>query len=462
MNKCDSLCIFEEISRVPRPSGREDKIVEYLVNFAKCYNLDYVVDNRNVIIYKKSSIKGNKKTIILQGHTDMVCEKNINNKINFDTDSIELVYDGDIISANGTTLGADNGFGISVILHILKSDNLKHPNIEAVFTCEEETTMGGAKSLDYSKLKGKTILSLDGTEEKKLETASAGMVVASISKSYKKHNKVLNGYKVSISNLKGGHSGGDIHLNRSNANKLLVRLLKKLRYPAISKIEGGDKDNAIPHSANVSFVYEDYKTLKKHVTDLKNYIIKNNKDDSNVVISIKKQRIKGIYSKKDSRNVVKLLDEIKNGVLVTNEYFFPLTSQNLAKIRENEGVDIKISLRSSVVEYESKYISELKDICSKYGCEFIINSSAPFFEEKKDSRIVSLCKKTYKELYNEDIESGPVHAGLEGGVFASNIPGVDICVMASNLYDIHSTTERASISSLQRVEKWVEKILEEF
>lgn len=462
MNKCDSLCIFEDISRVPRPSGKEDKIVDYLVDFAAKYKLNYVVKDRNVIIYKNSTIKGNDKTIILQGHTDMVCEKGIHSKMDFDNDPIELIYDGDFVMANNTTLGADNGFGIAVILHILKSKDLKHPNIEAVFTCEEETTMGGAKSLDYSLLKGKTILSLDGTEEKELETASAGMVVATIHKDFKKVNKVVTGYKVSISNLKGGHSGGDIHLGRSNANKLLVRLLKRLKYPAIASIEGGDKDNAIPHSASVSIVYEDFKSLKKYVNELKEYVIKNNKDDGNVDIHIKKVRLKKTYTKKDSKNITKLLCDIKNGVLEVNESSFPVTSQNLAKIREIDGVDIKVSLRSSITKYEKVYIKELKEICSKYGCSFTINSSAPFFEEKKKSHIVELCKKTYKELYGEDIKSGPVHAGLEGGVFAQNIKGVDICVMAADLYDIHSITERASISSLSRVEKWVEKILEEF
>ena len=462
MNKCDSLKIFEEIAGVPRPSGKEEKIVSYLVDFATKYNLKYVVQDRNVIIYKDGTIKGNDKTIILQGHTDMVCEKGINSKINFEKDPIELIYDGDMLRANNTTLGADNGVGVALILHILKSKDLKHPNIEAVFTCEEETTMYGAKSLDYSLLKGKTVLSLDGTEEKELETASAGMVVATVHKDYKKVNKVVTGYKVSISNLKGGHSGGDIHLGRSNANKLLVRLLKKLRYPSIASIEGGDKDNAIPHSASVSIVYDDYKSLKKCVNELKKYVIDNNEDDKNVVISVKKVRIKKVYTKKDSRNIVKMLHDIENGVLEVNESQFPVTSQNLAKIREIDGIDIKVSLRSSIVEYETKYIDELKKLCDKCDYIFTINSSAPFFEEKKNSYIVDLCKSTYKKLYGEDIRSNPVHAGLEGGVFAQNIKDVDICVMAADLYDIHAITECASVSSIARVEKWLEKILEEF
>lgn len=463
MHKCDSLNIFEELSRIPRPSGKEEKVVEYLVEFARKYGLEYkLCGTNNVIIYKNSTIKGNKKTIIMQGHIDMVCEKEITSSIDFDNDPIELIYEGDFVRANGTTLGSDNGFGVAVILHVLKSKDLKHPNIEAVFTSEEETTMGGAKSLDYSLLKGRTILSIDGSEEKKLETASAGMVVVDIDKAIKRRKYDGYGYKVSISNLKGGHSGCDVHLSRSNANKLMVKLLKSLKYPVICDINGGDKNNAIPHSCSVTIIYDDLKLLKEKVKALKEYVIKNNKDDENIVINTKKVRVVSVLTRKDSKNVVKLLDCVKNGVLESNCNHFPVTSQNLAKIVLNESLHIVVSLRSSSIKFENEYVDLLEDSVKRYDATMVISSRAPFFEEKEDSYIVDVCKRTYKELYGEDIESGPVHAGLEGGVFAKYIKDVDICVMAAELYDIHSTTERASVSSLQRVEKWVEKILEEY
>ena len=462
MGKCDSLVIFEELSRIPRPSGKEERVVEYLINFANKYGLKYkLCGNNNVIIYKKGNVKGD-KTVILQGHTDMVCEKEVTSSIDFDKDPIELIYEGDYVRANGTTLGSDNGFGIAVILHILKSKDLKHPNIEAVFTAEEETTMGGALTLDYSLLSGKTLISIDGSEEKKLETASAGMVVMNIDKDIKFKKYDGYGYKVTISNLKGGHSGCDIHLNRSNANKLMVKLLKKLKYPVIGELSGGDKSNAIPHTCSATILFDDIKLLKEEVEKLRKYTIKNNKDDENIVISIKKVKLKRVLTKKDSKNVLKLLDCIKNGVLESNNSKFPLTSQNLAKITLINKLSIVVSLRSSVVKYENDYINVLEDTVKRYDANMLIHSKAPFFEEKKDSYIVGICKDTYKELYGEDIESGPVHAGLEGGVFAQNIKDIDICVMAAELHDIHSTTERASISSLERVEKWVERILEKY
>jgi dipeptidase D len=270
------------------------------------------------------------------------------------------------------------------------------------------------------------------------------------------------GYRVSISNLKGGHSGCDIALSRSNANKLLVRLLRSLKYPVICDIYGGDKSNAIPHSSSVTILFDDVKLLKEKANDLRKHVIKNSKDDDTVVINVKKVRVKSSLTKKDSENVIKLLRDIKNGVLESNCNHFPLTSQNLAKIALNDDLYICVSLRSSIVKYEDDYVQLLNDVASKYNACVKITSKAPFFEERKDSYLVDVCKKTYKELYGVDITSGPVHAGLEGGVFAQNIKNADICVMAVELMDIHSTTEKASISSLERVENWVEKILEEY
>ena len=463
MYKSDSLCIFEELAGIPRPSGKEEKIVKYLIDFAKEHGLEYkLCGTNNVIIYKKSTIKGNDKTIIMQGHIDMVCEKEVTSNIDFDNDPIELVYEGDYVRANGTTLGSDNGFGVAIILHILKSKDLKHPNIEAVFTAEEETTMNGAMTIDYSLLSSSTILSLDGSEERHLETASAGMVVMDITKDVKRRKCDCYGYNVAISKLKGGHSGGDIHLNRGNANKLLVKLLTSLKYPVISELSGGDKSNAIPHSASATILYDDVKVLREKIDKLEKYIVKNNKDDENVKITVKKVRVKSALTKKCSENVVKLLRDIKNGVLESNCNQFVLTSQNLAKMALNDKLYICVSLRSSIVKYEEDYMEILRSIISKYNSNLVITSKAPFFEEKKDSYLVEVCKRTYKELYGEIVTSGPVHAGLEGGVFAQHIKDADICVMAVELHDIHSTTEKASVSSLARVEKWVEKILEEY
>ena len=242
----NTLKYFKEISAVPRPSGKEEKIKNYLINFAKEHNLEYFFDDTHNVIIKKNSNRDNcDKTLILQAHTDMVCEKNEDTVINFDTDPILLDEDEKNIFAKGTTLGADNGIGLSMILSILNDEKLNIPNLEAVFTTQEETTMNGALNLDFSLIKGEHLLSLDGTDEGKIEASCAGMVVAKLTKKHKTLREKTTTLRLGIKGLKGGHSGLEINTKRLNSIKLLFKFLKTIKDVQLVSITGGGKSNAI-------------------------------------------------------------------------------------------------------------------------------------------------------------------------------------------------------------------------
>lgn len=463
MSDCIALNFFNKITKLPRPSGKEKIIVQYLIDFAKKHELRYEVCGANNLIIYKPATNGKNSTIILQSHLDMVCEKDIDTEIDFDTESIETIIDGDFIKANGTTLGADNGVGVAIILSILQNKNLKHCNIEALFTTQEETTMEGARTVDYSLLNGKAILSLDGTNELCIDSASAGMTVLSIEKDLTVINNPEPKMLITMSGLKGGHSGEDIDKNRSNAIKVMTAFLKTFRATLVCTFNGGNKDNAIPRDCKVLTCHNNLYRLNQSIERFNKEVKENNIDDSEFTIKHEIVEYPTSYSFEDNAMLLNLLEGLPNGVIKANEEGFTLTSCNLASITtNNEKVTVKVSVRSSVQEEEVLLIKAIKKVARKNKFKVKILSTAPFFEENKNSELIALCKKTYKDLYNKEVASKPIHAGLEGGVFAQNIENADICVIGANLYDIHSTSERASISSIERVEKWVEKIVEEF
>ena len=469
MNK--TLEYFKILNTIPRPSGHEEKIRDYLIKFAKEHNLEVFTDDTKNVVIKKRTNKNSNKTLILQAHQDMVCEKNTGVNINFFTDPILTKINGDFLMATGTTLGADNGVGLSMILSILDDKTIKIPNLECVFTTQEETTMLGAINLDCSNLQGKHLLSIDGTDEGKIEVSSAGMVVVEIEKKFNLTNcnnkKII---KFALSGLRGGHSGTDINSNRINAIKIMFEFLTSLNTPLnLVQVAGGGKSNAIPRECicEVLAYNLDKKWLKIKV---KNFIKKYKNIEKDIKFSFEIKNVDENNTIKslnlvDSRNIIDYIVNFKNGVLMwdkTNTNF-PIVSNNFANIKlENEKLKMVLSLRSSVTKEEEKYLKEIKSNAKKFKFNFNMVSSAPFFEKKENSYLQNICLKTYKETCNKDAEVHGVHAGLEGGVFSKKIPNIDICVIAPNIYDCHSPQERVSLSSINRVYKWLEKIVEEF
>ena len=460
---------FKKLSKIPRPSGKEEKVAQFLINFAKEHNLEYFTDNTyNVIIKKPSNQPNCNRTLILQAHTDMVCEKNAGVNINFDKDSITLDENDDFIFAKGTTLGADNGIGLSMILSILDDENLKIPNIEAVFTAQEETTMQGAIDLDFTLLKGEHLLSIDGTDEGKIEVSSAGMAVVKNAKTFERENansKLC--YKISILGLQGGHSGTEINSNRLNAIKLLFKFLNKYKQNInFVSIIGGGKSNAIPRECVCEVIFNKVDTTSLQ-EELNTFCCNYLENEPNICGKIEPNTkfIPNVLSLKDSENLIDFVNNHNNGVLVWSDLNpnFPIVSNNFANIQLNkEKLEVIISLRSSVKKLESEHLSNLFSLAEKHGLSFDVLSTAPFFERKQNSYLQELCCKNYEKLFNEKAVLNDVHAGLEGGVFAGKRQNLDICVIAPNIYDAHSPKERVSKTSITKTYKWLESIVESF
>ncbi len=439
---------FEDFLSIPRESGKEEKISKYLVNFALENELEYYVDDNYNVIIKRESNNNSLNTIILQGHIDMVCASVTD--YDFKNNGINWYIEDGFYKANGTTLGADNGIGCSIILSILSDKALKVPNIEAIFTVEEETSMKGAKKLDYSKITGKQMISIDGTDEGVIEVSSAGMVSINISKTLNYIPNQYRTYRIIISGLKGGHSGVDIDKHRGNAIKIMGNILKNTHEVYLMDIKGGLRDNVIPSSCeciistpnmiNVDNSYrEKYPTIKIVVEEIEQCAKVLNSEDTNTIIDFIHNLPVEVLTYRDS---------------------FPQTSLNLAKIdTDSKVMNISISIRSSDKADEDKIIQKVHSLA--HNMNFQIKDKMPFFSFNEKSAIRDLLAKKYEQLYGKKVKLNAVHAGLEGGVFAEHIKDLDVCVIAPNLYDIHTVNERVEIESVHRVYRWLVEVLKE-
>lgn len=443
---------FEEIMKIPRESGKEEKIAKYLIEFAKENNLKYKLGRYNTVYLEKNN--NSNKTIILQAHSDMVCVSTDN--YDFDNKGIPFYKDGDYYKAKNTSLGADDGIGIAIILAILQ-ENENMPNIEVMITTQEETTMIGASNFDYSLIKGKTLISLDGIKEADIESSSAGMCSITISKKINYEISNEDCYKLTISGLIGGHSGDDIDKNRCNAIKLAVRLLKELNCKSIGDINFGKRDNVIPSEGYVVFSSnENIEIIKRRLEK-----IDFNLSDEKNFLKLKIENYEDKNTIKESKEVIEFISKIKNGLLeVYKDDEFPLLSANIGKISiEDNKIEIKYSIRSSDLLKEEELLKEIKLLSRQYGFEFIIDAKKPFFPYKDKSIIREILEKTYKDLYNKKTTIKKVHACMEGGILSNNIQDLDICIIAPTIENCNSINERVSISSTKRVYEWLKQTL---
>lgn len=446
---------FEEILDVPRPSGHEDKIAGYLVHFAQKHHLDFEVDEHsNVLIKKKGTHPFKCEPIILQAHTDMVCTSN--EPYPFETEGIEWYLEDGFYKAKRSSLGADDGAGIAIILALLSDTSLAHPPIEALFTTEEETSMNGAKFFDYSKIQGKRLISLDGTEENKIEVSCAGMASICLQATYQAVTSHKSSYQLTISGLLGGHSGVDIDKNHGNAIKILANMLKDIDDIEIVSIEGGTKENVIPSQAKCIF-----NTSHDFSADFQFFKTFYKEEYESIKLDFRRVKIREVaLNSEASRNIIRFLNKLEDGVLRRNDVKFPLTSSNLGVIKTTkENIVIELSIRSSIVGYEDFYVSRVERISKKYKLDYLLVDKKPFFTFREDSPTRNLLVKTYEKLYSQKMILEDVHAGLEGGIFSQEIKGLDICVIGANLYDIHSVNEKVEQASMERVVEWLKEVL---
>lgn len=449
----NTLEYFEEIMKIPRESGKEEKIAEYLVNYAKKNNIEYSLGKYNTAFLKKNN--NSNKTIILQAHSDMVCVSN--DEYDFENRGIPFYKDGDYYKSKNTSLGADDGIGIAIILSILQ-ENENMPNIEVMITTQEETTMLGASNFDYRLLSGKTLISLDGIKEADIESSSAGMCSITISKEILNEESNDIKYKMDISGLMGGHSGDDIHKDRCNAVKLGFNIISKLECTGLYHIDIGEKDNVIPN--NGSIVFSSNFDLDKINETLKGLSYNLSRDDNNLKLSVVQcnQNLKRISNYNE---IINFINELDDGLIERfKEDNFPLLSSNIGKINilDNK-IIIKMSVRSSDEYKEEKQLYRIKELCNKYNLMFNLDVKKPFFPYKEKSYIRELLANTYKELYNRETTVKKIHACMEGGIISSNIDDLDICTIAPTIDNCHSVNERVSISSIIRVYNWLKETL---
>lgn len=464
---------FEEISKIPRASFQEKAISEYLINFAKERNLDVTSDETYNVIIKKPATKGYEKSpvVAIQGHTDMVCEKNKDVEHDFSKDPIKIIYDGDMIRADKTTLGADNGVAVAMALTLLDSDDIPHPPIEAIFTSCEESGMIGVDALDTSNLKSDIFLNIDSEQEGVFTVGCAGGIKCDIDIPISFEPNYNSSYCLGIYGLMGGHSGIDVNKGRANSNKLLARLLNTLSKTldfSLNKIDGGAKDNAIPREAEaiISIKDESLEYLKQNLEEIeKTYKAEYQNTDPN--LSIKLQKVKNqekCFTKEDFNKIISGIMLFPNGPKTMSTDIEGLTesSINLGVIKTTDkNVCMVCSIRSAT-QSKKEFIMDQVELLVKnmYGIvEF--RGDYPAWEYKKDSIIRDKCIEVYKKMYNEEPQLEIIHAGLECGIFSKKMPNLDLISFGPNLYDIHTPDERASISSIDRTWKFLLQVLKE-
>lgn len=464
---------FEAISNIPRGSGNERGISNYLADFGRNLGLQVVQDKAMNIIIKKPATKGYEKapTVIIQGHMDMVCEKNIGTEHDFEKDSLKLEVEGDKIYAKGTTLGADDGIAVAYGMALLADDKIEHPPLEVLLTTDEEAGMTGAMEVSINDVKGKILINLDSEEEGFLLVSCAGGIRTSSSIKVELESIVDEEiFHIEVRGLKGGHSGTDIHRGRGNANKLLGRVLKDILdnlNMSLVSISGGSKNNAIPREAD-AFITVGKDEKEKLFTIVKkfNEIFYNElqEQDPGVTISIKddKAGFKDKFTKKCTENVINLLHLYPNGVNTMSASIEGLTesSTNLGILRiKNNEVEFDSAVRSSIPSLKDDIVSRIKGITEIIGGNFVSNSGYPAWQYNKSSKIRELCIDVYKKSYNKDPKVYAIHAGVECGLFEEKLGGLDMISFGPNIKDAHTPEENLSISSTERVWMYLLEVL---
>ena len=463
---------FEEISAIPRGSGNEKGIADYIVDFANKRGLYCYRDEVNNVFVRMPASAGreNEGAVMLQGHTDMVCEKNADVVHDFEKDGLKLVLNGDLLTADGTTLGADNGVAVAMMLAILDGELESHPAIECLFTVSEEVGLDGAKAFDYSIAKAEKMLNLDSEGEGMATVSCAGGVRSDIVLKADKCNcSGKKAIEISISGLSGGHSGADIHTGKANANKLMGRvlcaILEKIEI-AIAEINGGSKDNAIPRECSAVIVLDEADVdvakaiVSEQLCQIKNEV---NEDDAEVAIEAK---LLGdadkCFSAELSRKVIAFVNSIANGVLAMSNDIKDLVefSRNLGVIRtNNEGIELILSTRSSTESLLDSSERELALLADMMGGEIRHHGRYPGWKYEKDSELRVKYIDAARKILGLEPQILAIHAGLECGIIKSHINNMDIISIGPEMRGIHSPDEVLDLASCERFWLLIEEML---
>ncbi len=455
---------FEQILQIPRPSKKEEKIIAFLNDFGKKHNLETLTDEAGNVLIRKPGVKGkeNFPVLVLQSHTDMVCEKNADVMHDFENDPIKAYVDGEWLKAQGTTLGADDGIGIAAQLALLASTSIQHGPIECLFTTDEETGLTGAFALSADFLKGKTLLNLDSEDEGELFIGCAGGKDTVVTFKYKKEllpDKFV-GYKASVTGLAGGHSGDEIHKGLGNSNKIMARFLHEAgkRFKArLHDFDGGNLRNAIPREA-----FAQFSIAPKHKEDLLAFFTEFVEQVSfelkivepKLMIQLEEmERPKYAIDKKTQRNLIASLLACPHGVINMSSRMPGLveTSTNLASVKFKGSKIIVTTSQRSDVDSQKEYVATMvRSVFELAGAKVKHTDGYPGWSPNPDSEIKNVTVEIYQKLFGEVPVVRSIHAGLECGLFKEKYPDMDMVSFGPTLRNVHSPDEKIHIGTVQK------------
>lgn len=460
---------FEEISKIPRESYNEKAISDYLVEFGKKLNLETYQDKYYNVILRRKASQGYEDApgIIIQGHMDMVCEKENDSNHDFKKDPIDLVVDGNRLKANKTTLGGDNGIAIAMGMAILEDESIKCGTIELLATTSEEIDLNGALSLEPNILKGKMLINIDSEDEGVITVGSAGGVEIDILLPIERETlSDVNLYTLSLEKLQGGHSGVEINQKRGNSNKILVEVLQNLKTLtdySLVEVFGGSKDNAIPRSGKV--VLASSKDIKDIISKVADEVkAKYISFEPEMIFALETTTAKeiSVLSNKSLDSYIKTIEELPTGVNTWMKEYPEIveSSDNLAIVKTlDENINIIISLRSSDPEVLKELKEKISNILKENNALFEFSAGYPEWKFRAESKLRDKALEVYKKLYNKDMKVEVIHAGLECGAISQNYPDIDFISVGPNLRDVHTPSEYLEIDSTERVYNYVVELI---
>lgn len=469
LNPASVFGYFEEICSMPHGSGNTKIISDYLVNFAKEQGLEFIQDElNNVIIFVPGTgDKQDHAPVIIQGHMDMVCEKDADCPIDMDTQGLDITHDGNYIFANGTTLGGDDGIAVAFAMALAADRSIVHPPLELVITVDEETGMYGAAGIDLSMLKGRMLLNIDSEEEGIFTVSCAGGARSTIRVPFARKPVYGPCVRLVVKDLQGGHSGVEIHKNRANATKVMGDFLRRVseKMPlAITAFGGGSKDNAIPRTCEATFVVlgNNLEFINDIAVELQAEIRTNFAEPEAVVEAFNVDAMGGnALSVEDSKKLIDLVCAVPNSVQAMSQQIPGLvqTSLNLGISKLAEELKLTFSVRSSVNQEKQDLLTKLRAITEEFGGSYSQTGEYPAWEYKEDSLLRDTMVKVYADMYGKQAEVVAIHAGLECGLLGEKLPGLDAVSIGPEMHDIHTSRERLGIASVGRTWDFVLEIL---
>lgn len=459
---------FEEISKIPRESYQEKAISDYIIDFGRKLGLETYQDaSYNVVLRKKASLGYESSPgIIIQGHLDMVCEKEDDSLHDFSKDPIDLIIDGNKLKANKTTLGADNGIAIAIAMAILEDDSFEHGPLEFLGTTSEEVDLGGALAIDSEILKGSMLINLDSEDEGIITVGSAGGIELDITLPITKVYENLSfSWSIEVKNLSGGHSGVEIHKKKGNANKIISEILSNINFEEeifLVEISGGSKDNAIPRnaSATISSKKDISMTIKNSINKI---LEKYRSFELNIQVEmIVLDTITKVIDKESFKNYLGLIKNMPTGVNTWIKEYPDIveSSDNLAIVKTSvDSIEIIVSLRSSEVNILKELQDKIINIVEEFGANFKFSAGYPEWRFNPISNLREKAIETYKELYKKDMKVEVIHAGLECGAISQKYPNMDIISIGPNIKEVHTPNEYLDISSTEKIYNYLKKLI---